>query len=175
MEPLWSPVVATGGNRSQIGHVDKPPKQAKTVAVRCDRLPEGAHGKGHVDATPSLLKRGSLSWLRERVEYKLSAGRASSMATVTDRKSRNVGCRVRRGLVPSSHHHCVDIPRDLLFARVCTSLAMRAWLVCTRSAERTHRAHRRRELQPHHLRPGVRGPVRERGQRPVEPPRIESR
>jgi hypothetical protein len=45
MEPLWSPVVATGGNRSQIGHVDKPPKQAKTVAVRCDRLPEGAHGK----------------------------------------------------------------------------------------------------------------------------------
>jgi hypothetical protein len=45
MEPLWSPVVATGGNRSQIGPVEKPQKQAKTVAVRCDRLPEGAHGK----------------------------------------------------------------------------------------------------------------------------------
>src|SRR5262245_24558020 len=45
MEPLWSPVVATGGKRSQIGWPQKPQKQAKTVAVGCDRLPNGAHGK----------------------------------------------------------------------------------------------------------------------------------
>jgi hypothetical protein len=41
MEPLWSPVVATGGNRSQIGSVEKPLKQGKTVAAGCDQLPEG--------------------------------------------------------------------------------------------------------------------------------------
>src|SRR5436190_4318073 len=32
---LWSPVVATGGNRVQIGAASKSRKQAKTVAVRC--------------------------------------------------------------------------------------------------------------------------------------------
>ena len=45
MEPLWSPVVATGGNRSQNGEAQKPHKQAKTFAVGCDRLPQRAHGK----------------------------------------------------------------------------------------------------------------------------------
>ena len=44
MEPLWSPVVATHGNRSQIGHAGKPPKQAKTVAEGCDPLPTSFHG-----------------------------------------------------------------------------------------------------------------------------------
>jgi len=39
MEPLWSPGVATGGNRSQIAHTRKRWKQAKTVAVGCDQLP----------------------------------------------------------------------------------------------------------------------------------------
>jgi hypothetical protein len=34
-EPLWSPVVATGGNRSQIERGQKPQKQAKN---RCRRL-----------------------------------------------------------------------------------------------------------------------------------------
>jgi hypothetical protein len=33
-------VVAAGGNQWQIGSVPKPRKQAKTVAVRCDQLPE---------------------------------------------------------------------------------------------------------------------------------------
>ena len=51
MEPLWSPVVATGGNRSQIAKPKKPQKQAKTVAVRCDRLPEKFHGKEGVDGS----------------------------------------------------------------------------------------------------------------------------
>ena len=45
MEPLWSPVVATGGNRSQIEQAQEPPKQAKTVAVGCDQLRFRAHGK----------------------------------------------------------------------------------------------------------------------------------
>jgi hypothetical protein len=34
-----------GGNRSQIGQAQTPPKHAKTVAVGCDQLPFGAHGK----------------------------------------------------------------------------------------------------------------------------------
>ncbi len=29
MEPLWSPVVATGGNRSQMLSLEKPPKHGK--------------------------------------------------------------------------------------------------------------------------------------------------
>src|SRR2546423_582633 len=46
MEPLWRPVVANGGNRRQIEESRKPQKQAKTVAVGCDPLPETFHGKG---------------------------------------------------------------------------------------------------------------------------------
>jgi len=51
MEPLWSPVVATGRKRSQIRHAQKPRKQAKTVAVGCDRLPETSDGKEGVDGS----------------------------------------------------------------------------------------------------------------------------
>src|SRR5919204_3400667 len=51
MEPLWSPVVATGGNRSQSAHRRRPQNQAKTVAVGCHRLPFGAHGKEGVDGS----------------------------------------------------------------------------------------------------------------------------
>src|SRR5829696_9815782 len=54
MEPLWSPVVATGRNRRQMPHPRKRRKQAKTVAMRCDRLPETFHGKG----APPLRKGG---------------------------------------------------------------------------------------------------------------------
>ena len=45
MEPLWSPVVATGGNLRQIGATRKPRKQAKSVTTDCDRSPETFHGK----------------------------------------------------------------------------------------------------------------------------------
>jgi hypothetical protein len=45
MEPLWSPVVATGGNRSQIGKHEKPQKQARTVAMGCEGLLPRLHGK----------------------------------------------------------------------------------------------------------------------------------
>jgi hypothetical protein len=44
----------------------KPQEHAKSVAVGCERLLKGAHGKGRVDATSLLLKRGSASWLRKR-------------------------------------------------------------------------------------------------------------
>jgi hypothetical protein len=46
MEPLWSPVVATGGNQRQIDRARKRPKQAKTVAVGCHR-----YGKEAVDGS----------------------------------------------------------------------------------------------------------------------------
>src|SRR5215210_6868169 len=45
MEPLWSPVVATGGTQWQIRSARNPPKQAESVAVGCERLPEKFHGK----------------------------------------------------------------------------------------------------------------------------------
>ena len=44
-------MVATVGNRSQIGWPQKPQKQAKTVAAGCDRLPFGAHGKEGVSGS----------------------------------------------------------------------------------------------------------------------------
>jgi hypothetical protein len=45
MEPLWSPVIATGDNQWQIRSARKRRKQAKTLAVGCGLLPEGPHGK----------------------------------------------------------------------------------------------------------------------------------
>jgi len=45
------PRIATGGNRSQIGQAQTPPKHAKTVAVGCDQLPFGAHGKEGVSCS----------------------------------------------------------------------------------------------------------------------------
>ena len=38
MEPLWSPGVATDGNRWQIDCPSRPQKQAKTVATGCHRM-----------------------------------------------------------------------------------------------------------------------------------------
>jgi hypothetical protein len=38
-------VVATGGNPWQIERPENRPKQAKTVAIGCDQLPPGPHGK----------------------------------------------------------------------------------------------------------------------------------
>jgi hypothetical protein len=51
MEPLWSPVVATGGNLSQIARPRKRLNQAKTVAAGCGQLPFEAHGKEGVDGS----------------------------------------------------------------------------------------------------------------------------
>jgi hypothetical protein len=51
MEPLWSPVVATRGDQWQIAQPQKPRKQAKTIAVGCDQLPQEFHGKEGVDGS----------------------------------------------------------------------------------------------------------------------------
>src|SRR6266540_3751118 len=51
MEPLWSPVVATGGNQRQNAQGRKAQKQAKTVATGCHRLRETFHGKEGVDGS----------------------------------------------------------------------------------------------------------------------------
>jgi hypothetical protein len=52
MEPLWSPAVATGSNRSQIARGRNRRNQAKTVvAVRCDQLRKEAHGKEGVSGS----------------------------------------------------------------------------------------------------------------------------
>jgi hypothetical protein len=51
-------VVATGGNRAQMNPPPKPRKQAETVAVGCDQLPKGAHGKGRVYTTSLFVKEG---------------------------------------------------------------------------------------------------------------------
>jgi hypothetical protein len=53
MEPLWSPAVAIGGNRWQMGRPATSLRQAKTVAVGCDGLPE-------------LVRRGSTVRVRQR-------------------------------------------------------------------------------------------------------------
>jgi hypothetical protein len=45
MSSLWSPVVATGGNRSQTRRPRKPRKQAKTVTLGCHPLRAKFHGK----------------------------------------------------------------------------------------------------------------------------------
>jgi hypothetical protein len=51
MEPLWSPAVATSGNRWQMRRRNKPQKQAKSVAPGCHRLPANFHGKEGVDGS----------------------------------------------------------------------------------------------------------------------------
>jgi hypothetical protein len=51
MEPLWSPAVATSGNRWQMRRRHKPQKQAKSVAPGCHRLPANFHGKEGVSGS----------------------------------------------------------------------------------------------------------------------------
>jgi hypothetical protein len=51
MEPLWSPAVATSGNRSQMGGRRDRLRQAKPVALGCDPLPESFYGKEGVDGS----------------------------------------------------------------------------------------------------------------------------
>jgi hypothetical protein len=70
MEPLWSPAVATGGNRRQIDRAQKPRKLAKSVGVGCDRLPIGA-----------MVRRGSVVELaRCRTTYATVACGSSTCA-----------------------------------------------------------------------------------------------
>ena len=46
-----SPAGATSGNQPQIALAKERQKQAKTVAVGCDRLPRGAQGKEGVSGS----------------------------------------------------------------------------------------------------------------------------
>src|SRR5262245_51822918 len=85
MEPLWSPVVATGRNWSQMPRARRPRNQAKTVAVGCERLRKAAHGKEGVAVRvrqralqkrrkPALFSRGVIakspacSWMEHFLE-----------------------------------------------------------------------------------------------------------
>jgi hypothetical protein len=96
MEPLWSPVVATGGNRSQNGEAQKPHKQAKTFAVGCDRLPQRAHGTtGREGATSTVTSEAQLSSRRHsrarrcaRVRTKLRTGTSANSARTTSAQAR---------------------------------------------------------------------------------------
>jgi hypothetical protein len=54
MEHLWSRAGATGGKRAQIEWPQERLEQAKPVAVGCDRLPIGAHGKEGVNGSSPL-------------------------------------------------------------------------------------------------------------------------
>jgi len=64
MEPLWSPAVTTGSNRWQMGGRPERLKQAKTVAVGCDRLPEPFHGKEGVDDGLQMERVKAEIWYR---------------------------------------------------------------------------------------------------------------
>src|SRR5438477_12494138 len=98
MEPLWSPVVATGGNQRQIGRARKGRKQAKTVAVRCNRLPREVHGKQGVCGPLPPVAEGPLP-AKEGVD-------------------RQVGpCGWPSGGPMVQARHCNTIMRHLLFAR----------------------------------------------------------
>jgi hypothetical protein len=51
MEHLWSPAGATGGNRSQMEHPQKPLKQADPQPMATHGNGFGAHGKEGVDGS----------------------------------------------------------------------------------------------------------------------------
>jgi hypothetical protein len=55
MEHLWSPAVASGGNRSQMLGAENGRNRRKTVAAGCDWLPETFHGQqGVCDGLPPV-------------------------------------------------------------------------------------------------------------------------
>jgi hypothetical protein len=59
MEPLWSPAVATSGNRWQMPRPRKPQKQAKPVGPGCHQLPANF-----------MVRRGSTVRVRQRASTK---------------------------------------------------------------------------------------------------------
>jgi hypothetical protein len=67
MEPLWSPVVATGGNQPQIDETRKPRKRAKSVATGCHRLLETFHGKEGVSG--SSPEEGFAKYLQKQTLF----------------------------------------------------------------------------------------------------------
>jgi hypothetical protein len=98
MEPLWSPVVATAGNQRQTRRARNPRKEAKTVAVGCDRLPRAAHGKEGVDG--SSPSEGS--W-REKIP-----GNRGFLLSVIALQSTSMPSELRRQLATRSAN-CLQI------------------------------------------------------------------
>src|SRR2546430_2601928 len=98
MEPLWSPGVATGGNRRQIDRRLKPQKQARSVATGCHRLRATFHGKEHVchrlppvAEDPLLVREGVDFLASQRIESReLEGGQDSArrLSTATLRRRR---------------------------------------------------------------------------------------
>jgi hypothetical protein len=120
MEHLWSRAVATGGKRWQMGRPRKRLGQAKTVAVGCDQLPIGAHGKE--GSTVRVRQRASASCLLSR-PFRLS-GSTSSPSFGVHRASR----RGRRPLARA------NLEADNLVRPECPVRA----LVETRAARRVY-------------------------------------
>ena len=68
MEPLWSPVVAIGGNWSQMRSLRNCANKPKTVAVGRDRLRRETHGKERVSHRLPPVAEVPLSE-REEVDF----------------------------------------------------------------------------------------------------------
>src|SRR6266566_735807 len=96
MEPLWSRVVANGGNRRQIEEPRKPQKRAKTVATGCHPLPEKFHGK-------------------QGVCRELPPVAGGPPCGGGGRFCRRCGGALRQPL--ARHVHCCTIMQDLIIAR----------------------------------------------------------
>src|SRR2546421_8575624 len=80
MEPLWSPVVGTGGQR-QIGWLSEPQKQANSVATACHRLRREVHGKQGVCRGLPPVAGGPLP-VKEGVDVKVIRRGALSVAAI---------------------------------------------------------------------------------------------
>jgi hypothetical protein len=92
MEHSWSRAVATSGNRWQTGRPRERLEQAKTVAMGCDRLPIGAHGKEGVDGSSPSEGFGNVpqrTHIRRGREHQLIGGWYSGR----DAPLAEVGCQ----------------------------------------------------------------------------------
>jgi hypothetical protein len=96
MEPLWSPVVATGGNRRQNAQGRKPQKQGKTVAIGCHLLPEtfmvrnamkeglppvtgSGLSSGAIGRRPASMLYAGLDLSRKRLDFHLLDGEGATV------------------------------------------------------------------------------------------------
>src|SRR5207247_5192662 len=106
MEPLWSSVVATGGNQWQIGRAPKPRKQAKSVAMRCHRLPEKFHGKQGVCRGLPPVAGGPLPEKEgvdpPPIERWIQAGANSGHSLLHNHARSAIRARVYRHSIPDS-------------------------------------------------------------------------
>jgi hypothetical protein len=109
MERLWSLAGATSGNRWQITLRRRGLKQAKTVAVGCDRLPRKRHGKEGVDGSspPEGLQKNPCKW----AYIVLPATTKTSVVTGTRRAHFGTGGHSRAGA--TSRDTAWNVPKTL--------------------------------------------------------------